>query len=154
MDSHTICSPFPRSCDHAGPITTLACRKDSRIDLSDICQYCNALHASPEECGNIPIKMSEALSDYTVPTLPKVPIYLDTIQEIDTESSTTVAQTLNLDGFDGTRERDDQTYGFVQLPKSGKKISSRQVPAGTHMCKIKMLLYFLTLRWNIVLILW
>lgn len=137
MDSHTIYSPFLRSGDHAGSIETLACRKDSRIDLIGICQSCNAFHVLSEECGNIPIKMSEALSDYTVPTLPKVSIYLDTIQGIDTENSTMVAQTLAFDGFDGTRERDDETYGLVQLPKSGKEISSRQVPAGIHMCKIQ-----------------
>ncbi|KAF5879737.1 uncharacterized protein Bfra_006944 [Botrytis fragariae] len=145
MDSRTICSPFLRSCDHAGPIETLACRKDSRIDLIDICQYCNAFHMSSEECGNIPIKMSEALSNYTVPTLPKVPMYLDTIQEIDTESSTMVTQTLAFDGFDGTREKDDQTYGLAQLPTSGKKIPSRQVPAGTQMSPLHQ---FLTSPFN------
>ncbi|KAF7904085.1 hypothetical protein EAF00_001419 [Botryotinia globosa] len=133
MDSHTIYSPFLRSRDHAGPIETPACRKDSRIDLIDICHSCNAFHVLSEECGNIPIKMSEALSDYTVPPLPKVPIYLDTIREINTENSIMVMQTLAFDGLDGTRERDDETYGFVQLPKSGREISSRQVPAGIHM---------------------
>lgn len=140
MDSHTICSHFLRSCDHAGHIQTLICCKDSRIDLIDICQCCNAFHIPSEECGNILIKMSEreSLSDYMVPTLSKVPIYLETIQEIDTESSTIVTQTLAVDGFDGTREKDDQTYGLVRLPTSGRNISSRQLPPGIPMCKIKL----------------
>ncbi|KAM0138657.1 hypothetical protein ACHAP3_003521 [Botrytis cinerea] len=80
----------------------------------------------------------ESLSDYMVPTLSKVPIYLETIQEIDTESSTIVTQTLAVDGFDGTREKDDQTYGLVRLPTSGRNISSRQLPPGIPMCKIKL----------------
>ncbi|ATZ48510.1 hypothetical protein BCIN_03g07160 [Botrytis cinerea B05.10] len=75
----------------------------------------------------------ESLSDYMVPTLSKVPIYLETIQEIDTESSTIVTQTLAVDGFDGTREKDDQTYGLVRLPTSGRNISSRQLPPGIPM---------------------
>ncbi|KAF7955462.1 uncharacterized protein EAE97_000721 [Botrytis byssoidea] len=91
--------------------------------------------------------MSEALSDYTVPTLPKVPIYLDMIQEIDTENSMTVMQTLAFDGLDGTRERDDETYGLVQLSKSGKEISSRQVPAGIHMSPLHQ---FVTSPFNLM----
>lgn len=83
-----------------------------------------------EECGETPIKMSETISDYTVPPLSTMPIYLDGIPEIDTERSTTAGQTLAPNGLDG---KDDRSTGFVQLPTSGNK--AKQLQVAIPLCK-------------------
>ncbi|KAF7875146.1 hypothetical protein EAF04_002318 [Stromatinia cepivora] len=128
MDPQAIYSPFPKSCDHGSHIKTLVCMKKSRVNSVAVCRYCKAFHMSSEECGYNPIKMSEIISDYMVPPLTSIPIYLDGIPEIDTEESKIATPTLSSNGFDGTGDRDGRDLGPIKLP-SGNKLLTKQRPS-------------------------
>lgn len=136
MDSQIILSPFPTSCDHASHIETLVCTRNPSVNSITICQYCKSFHMSSEECGDIPIKMSEIVSVDAAPPLRHLPSLLqssinpDIIPEISTERSTIVMQTFASDGLDGTGGRPNRDLALSKVTTSGNRTS-----LGTPLCK-------------------
>lgn len=139
MDSQTIGSPFPKTCDDASQIETLVCIRNSKVDSIPICRYCKAFHMSSEECGDIPIRMNEDISDCSVPLVVPLPslgrlspisIHLDGLPDDYANGLTTATQSMGLDGSDGTAGEEGRKPALSRLTTSGNK------PAlGTPLCK-------------------
>ncbi|RAL62267.1 hypothetical protein DID88_004834 [Monilinia fructigena] len=139
MDSQIIGSPFPKSYNGERQIETLVYVRNSKVKSITICRHCKAFHMSYEECGEIPIKMNEIISDYPEPLLLKlppidplpplpslgvlspIPIYLNDIPDNNANGLMTVTQSMGLDGSDGTAGRDGRNFALSRLATSGNK---------------------------------